>query len=67
MPEIHLADAGDQGDEGADDRNETRQDERTVAIAFEEDVGSDHVGLFEDLASPGRGLNSGGPILRPIA
>ena len=27
MPEIHLADAGDQGDEGADDRNETRQDD----------------------------------------
>ena len=54
MPEIHFADAGDQGDEGAYDRDEARQDECTVAIALEEDVGPDHVGLFEDLASQSR-------------
>ena len=68
MPKIHLADAGHQRDECADDRHEARQDERTVAVALEEDVGLVDVGLLEDLpASPERGLNSGGPILRPIA
>ena len=61
----HLADAGDDGRERAEEGQEAGDDDRLAAVAFVERLGAKQVFLREEAATS-RGVKIFGPALAPI-